>query len=61
MNTDSTYTSQVNYNLKTPCLLEVYPPIGPGVEIAPGNTFKSSEPMNYCWIVDRTEMDWHNA
>ncbi|MBB5623904.1 hypothetical protein HDE69_004993 [Pedobacter cryoconitis] len=40
-NTDSTYTSQVNYNLKTPCLLEVYPPIGPGVEIAPGNTFKS--------------------
>ncbi len=40
-NTDSTYTSQVNYALKTPCLLEVYPPIGPGVELAPGNIFKS--------------------
>ncbi|AMQ01483.1 alpha-galactosidase [Pedobacter cryoconitis] len=40
-NTDSTYTSQVNYNRKTPCLLEVYPPIGPSVEIAPRNTFKS--------------------
>ena len=40
-NTDSTYTSQVNYSRKTPCLLEVYPPIGPGVEIAPGDTFKS--------------------
>ena len=40
-NTDSTYTSQVNYNLKTPCLLEVYPPVGPGVTIAPGGIFKS--------------------
>ncbi|MBB6501426.1 alpha-galactosidase [Pedobacter cryoconitis] len=40
-NIDTTYTSQVNYNLKTPCLLEVYPPIGPGVELNPGNTFKS--------------------
>jgi hypothetical protein len=40
-NTDSTYTSQVNYNYKTPCLLEVYPPVGPGIELAPGNTFKS--------------------
>lgn len=38
---DSTYTSQVNYDLKTPCLLEVYPPIGPGVELNPDRTFKS--------------------
>jgi hypothetical protein len=40
-NADSTYTSQVNYGYQTPCLLEVYPPIGPGVELVPGNTFRS--------------------
>ncbi|KIO74881.1 alpha-galactosidase [Pedobacter lusitanus] len=40
-NTDSTYTSQVNYGYKTPCLLEVYPPIGPGIELKPGAEFKS--------------------
>lgn len=39
--TDSTYTSQVSYFLNTPCLLEVYPPIGPGVELKPGQDFKS--------------------
>ena len=38
---DSTYTSQVSYGFNTPCLLEVYPPIGPGVELQPGQTFKS--------------------
>ena len=38
---DSSYTSQVNYQLKTPCLLEVYPPIGPGVQLSKGETFKS--------------------
>lgn len=39
--TDSTYTSQVNYALKTPCLLEVRPPLGPDWEIKPGEDFKS--------------------
>lgn len=39
--TDSTYTSQVNYDLKTPCLLEIYPQFGPGVELSPGQTFNS--------------------
>lgn len=38
---DSTFKSQVNYDLNTPCLLEVYPPIGPGVELLPGQTFNS--------------------
>lgn len=38
---DSTFTSQVNYSLQTPCLLEVYPPIGPGVELLPGKVFRS--------------------
>lgn len=39
--TDSLYTSQVNYEFKTPCLLELYPDHGPCVELKPGETFKS--------------------
>jgi len=39
--TDSTYTSQVNYNFQTPCLLQVYPEKVTAVEVAPGETFKS--------------------
>lgn len=39
--TDSTYTSQVNYALKTPCLLEVRAPVGPEQEIRPGESFES--------------------
>lgn len=38
---DPAYTTQVNYNLKTPCVLEVRPPLGPDVEIAPGKSFES--------------------
>lgn len=39
--TDSTYTSQVNYNYQTPCLLEIYPEKAPGIELQPGETFTS--------------------
>jgi len=39
--TDSIYTSQVNYNFQTPCLLEVYPEKVTGVELKPGEVFKS--------------------
>lgn len=39
--TDSTYTSQVNYNYQTPCLLEVYPAKAPGIMLQPGETFNS--------------------
>jgi hypothetical protein len=39
--TDSTYTSQVNYNYQTPCLLEVYPEKVTGVELNKGETFRS--------------------
>lgn len=39
--TDSSYTSQVNYNYETPCVLEVYPSKAPGTELAPGETIKS--------------------
>jgi hypothetical protein len=38
---DSLYTTQVHYLLATPCLLECSPPIGPEVEIKPGETFDS--------------------
>ncbi len=40
-NTDSTYTSQVNYNFETPCLLEVYTPKAPGIALQPGEIFNS--------------------
>ena len=39
--TDSSYTSQVNYNFETPCLLEIYPEKAPGIILAAGETFKS--------------------
>jgi len=39
--TDSIYTSQVNYNYQTPCLLEVYPEKVTGVELKPNDVFKS--------------------
>jgi hypothetical protein len=39
--TDSVYTSQVNYNYQTPCLLEVSPEKVTAVDVPPGETFKS--------------------
>ena len=39
--TDSAYTSQVNYNFQTPCLLEVYPEKVIAVALSSGESFKS--------------------
>lgn len=39
--TDPLYPTQVNYNRRTPCLLECRPPIGPDQVIAPGGVFAS--------------------
>jgi hypothetical protein len=39
--TDGAYTSQVNYNYETPCLLEIYPEKAPGIVLHPGEVFKS--------------------
>ena len=39
--TDLSYTSQVNYNFETPCLLEIYPEKAPGIALAPNEIFKS--------------------
>jgi len=38
---DPQYTSQVNYRLQTPCLLEVEPRRGPSIDVAPGASFES--------------------
>ncbi len=38
---DPTYTSQVSYDLQTPCLLQCRPPIGPDQDIAAGANFES--------------------
>lgn len=38
---DSSYTSQVNYDYNTPCVLEVYPDKAPGIDLQPGESFTS--------------------
>lgn len=38
---DPEYTSQCNYLLQTPCILEVSPKMGPDQEVKPGETFRS--------------------
>jgi hypothetical protein len=38
---DSTYTSQVNYDYNTPCILEVYPDKVSGIELQQGTSFTS--------------------
>lgn len=39
--TDRSYTSQVNYDFLTPCVLEVYPEKAPGIELAANEQFSS--------------------
>ncbi len=38
---DSSYTSQVNYNYETPCVVEIYPTLGVGIDLAPNANYKS--------------------
>ena len=38
---DPEYTTQVNYDLKMPCILEMRPPLGPAFTLEPGKTFSS--------------------
>lgn len=38
---DPEYLTQVSYPRENPCLLESRPPVGPDVDIAPGQTFES--------------------
>lgn len=39
--TEPAYTSQVNYNYETPCLLEIYPEKAPGISLHIGESFHS--------------------
>ena len=52
---DPRYTSQVNYNLSAPLLLETRPPLGPGVTIEPGATFASFR--TWLLLLDSTERE----
>lgn len=38
---DPSYGTQVGYDLKTPCLMECRPPLGPGKVVKPGEMFES--------------------
>ncbi len=38
---DPTFTTQVNYQLQTPCLLECRSPLGPSIALAPNEQFES--------------------
>ena len=40
-NQDKLYTTQINWLLNIPCLLESYPEYGPEMDIAPGDIFES--------------------
>ena len=51
--TDPEFKSQVSYALKTPCLLVCEPPIGPGVQLAPGEMFTSFR----TWLVIHDSTD----
>lgn len=52
---DKSYGTQVNYNLNTPCDLEIRPPIGPDQEIPPGGTFESFR--SFLLLNDSTERE----
>lgn len=46
--TDDAYTTQVNYELKTPCKLKCSLPNGPDLDLAPGETFVSPRCILVC-------------
>ncbi|MHC4118823.1 MAG: alpha-galactosidase [Planctomycetota bacterium] len=52
---DPQYGTQVNYLRQTPVMLEVRPPLGPDLVIAPGETFESFR--TYELIFDSTERE----
>ncbi len=52
---DPTYTTQVSYELQTPCLLVCQPPIGPGITLKPGELFTGFR--TYLVIYDSSERE----
>ena len=53
--TDSTYTSQVNYNLETPCVLEVYPEKVSDIKLNAGDSLVSVS--TYEMLLDSYDRD----
>jgi hypothetical protein len=51
--TDPDFHTQVNYEKKTPCLLEIGPDLGPAQQIAPGGTFESFR----AWVLPHESFD----
>lgn len=49
---DPSYSTQVNYALRTPCLLETAPPLGPDVLLADGADFESHRTWILCFDDD---------
>jgi hypothetical protein len=52
---DPLYQTQVHYERQTPCLLECAPPLGPAVQIAPGESFESFRVFEL--VHDRTDRE----
>ncbi len=52
---DPQYTTQVDYYLRNPCLLQVHPHIGPDVDIGPGETFEGYK--TYELVFDSTDRE----
>ncbi len=50
---DPQFDTQVNYEKKTPCLLEIGPDLGPAQEIAPSGTFESFR----AWVLPFEDFD----
>jgi hypothetical protein len=50
---DASYGTQVNYLLKTPCLLSVEPPLGPALALEPGQNWESFR----TWILAHDSTD----
>jgi hypothetical protein len=52
---DPLFDTQVDYQRQTPCRLECRPPLGPGVELRPGETFETFR--TYELVFDSTERE----
>jgi hypothetical protein len=50
---DPDFHTQVNYEKKTPCLLDIGPELGPAQEVKPGETFESFR----AWVLPFDSMD----
>ena len=58
--TDTLYLTQVNYQRKTPCLVECRPQWGPAQEVAPGDTFatfRTWELLHDSWDRERMSLE----